>query len=217
MSFSIQLYTEAGLSENNTFNFNIAQYSTGIIGMVPMASTHAFVILLMPFLGSIGSWLLMNYVGRRTIYLYGFFVMFLVLLGVGSCGVAPRSSASAYGAGSLLLVYTFFYNLTIGSIGYTLVTEIPSQRLKNNTVALARCAYNVVRTRLRYHRLLGRHADLIDLVQYHRQRADASHAEPQGMELGRQDWLFLGWRLCPPLRLVVLPPPRTQGPHQLGA
>lgn len=171
----------------------------------------------MSFLGSVGSWLLMNYVGRRTIYLYGFFILFLILLGVGSCGLAPRSDASAYGAGSLLLVYTFFYNFTIGSVGYTLVTEIPSQRLKNNTVALARCAYNVVRTRLRYHPLLGRHADLIDAVQYHSQRPDAPHAEPQGVELGRQDRLLLGRRLRPPLRLVVLPPSRTQGPHQLGA
>jgi len=37
MSFSIQLYKEAGLSEHNTFNFNIAQYAIGIIGIAPIA------------------------------------------------------------------------------------------------------------------------------------------------------------------------------------
>jgi SP family general alpha glucoside:H+ symporter-like MFS transporter len=77
----------------------------------------------------------MAWVGHRTLYLYGFSIMF-ILLSVGGCGVAPRSDASAYSAGSLLLVYTFFYNFTIDSVGYSLVSEIPSTRLKNNTVAL---------------------------------------------------------------------------------
>jgi MFS transporter, SP family, general alpha glucoside:H+ symporter len=93
----------------------------------------------------------MKHVGRRKIYLYGFSIMFVLLLAVGICGVTPRSDASAYGAGSLLLVYTFFYNFTIGSVGYTLISEIPSTRLKNSTISLARCAYNVVRTHSRRH------------------------------------------------------------------
>jgi MFS transporter, SP family, general alpha glucoside:H+ symporter len=78
----------------------------------------------------------MDHVGRRTIYLYGFFIMFLILLCVGSRGIAPRSDASV--AGSLLLVYTFSYNFTVGSIGYTIVAEVSSQRLKTNIVTLAR-------------------------------------------------------------------------------
>ena len=40
MSFSIQLYREAGLPLKNTFNLNIAQYSIGIIGNDPEPSTQ---------------------------------------------------------------------------------------------------------------------------------------------------------------------------------
>jgi hypothetical protein len=40
MSFSIQLYKQAGLSEESTFNFNIAQYSIGIIGMMLIHFTY---------------------------------------------------------------------------------------------------------------------------------------------------------------------------------
>ena len=84
-------------------------------------------------------------VGRRTIYLYGLSAMFLILLAVGGCGLGPQSNSSAWGAGSLILVYTFFYNLTIGSVGFSIVAEIPSTRLKSKTVPLARSAFNVVR------------------------------------------------------------------------
>ena len=40
MSFSIQLYKEAGPPEESTFDLNIAQYSIGIIGTIPTASTR---------------------------------------------------------------------------------------------------------------------------------------------------------------------------------
>lgn len=58
------------------------------------------------------------------------------------CSVVPRSDAPAWDAGSLPFVSTF-YNLAIGSAGYPIVFEIPSTHLKDNTVALARRAYNI--------------------------------------------------------------------------
>lgn len=42
MSFSIQLYKQAGLSGESTFNFNLAQYSIGIVGMMFIHFTCIF-------------------------------------------------------------------------------------------------------------------------------------------------------------------------------
>lgn len=43
----------------------------------------------------------------------------------------------------MLLIMTFVYNSAVGPICYTLVTEIPSTRLKTKTVVLARSFYIV--------------------------------------------------------------------------
>lgn len=48
-----------------------------------------------------------------------------------------------WGVGAMLLVYTFIYDLTVGPVCYSLVTELSSTRLKNKTVVLARNLYNV--------------------------------------------------------------------------
>jgi hypothetical protein len=75
-----------------------------------------------------------------------------------------------------------------------------SKRLKSSTHSLARCAYNIVRAYLPMRSLA------IDTVQHHCQYPDASHAQPKGMELGRQDRILPGQGLRSPLYVVVLPP-----------
>lgn len=39
-----------------------------------------------------------------------------------------------YGVGALLLIYTAVYDATVGPVCYTLVSEIPSTRLRAKTV-----------------------------------------------------------------------------------
>ena len=45
--------------------------------------------------------------------------------------------------GSMLLVYTFVYDLTIGPMCYCIVGEMPSSKLRAKTVMLARNLYNI--------------------------------------------------------------------------
>jgi SP family general alpha glucoside:H+ symporter-like MFS transporter len=95
-------------------------------------------------IGTIGSWFLMSRAGRRTIYVWGLFVMFVILLIIGLTGIAPASNQGAsWAIGSMLLVYTFVYDLTIGPVCYSLVAEISSTRLKAKTIVLARNFYNI--------------------------------------------------------------------------
>lgn len=123
MGYSVQFYIRAGLSEENSFDFNLGQYAMGAVG-------------------TIGSWFLMPHVGRRTMYIWGLAIMFIILIVVGGLGVSS-SSGAGYGVGSLLLIYTFVYDITVGPVCYSLVAEIPSTRLKIKTVVLARNFYNI--------------------------------------------------------------------------
>lgn len=126
MGYSVQIYQEAGLSEENALNMNIGQYAMG-------------------FMGTVGSWFLMKHLGRRFLYFWGLVIMSGLLVIVGGLGVISNNNVGAqWGVGSLLLVYTFVYDITVGPVCYSLVSEIPSTRLKIKTVVLARNFYNMV-------------------------------------------------------------------------
>lgn len=63
---------------------------------------------------------------------------------IGFCGIAPDSNRAAQWAiGSMLLVFTFTYNCTVGPVCYSLVSEMPSTRLRQKTVVLARDTYHL--------------------------------------------------------------------------
>lgn len=93
--------------------------------------------------GTISSWWTMQYFGRRTLYLAGLFAMMIVLAGVGGSGFSNSTDAS-WAAGSLLVVYSFFYQFSVGPVCYCIVAEIPSTRMRAKTIVLARNAYNII-------------------------------------------------------------------------
>lgn len=123
MSYSAYFFDQAGLPTTIAFDFSMALYSIAIVGV--------FI-----------SWWVMTYLGRRTIYVCGLSMLFLVLMGVGFSSLAHNASAN-YATGSLLLVFTLFYDITIGTVCYSIVAEIPSSRLRTKTIVLARIAYNI--------------------------------------------------------------------------
>jgi MFS transporter, SP family, general alpha glucoside:H+ symporter len=124
MGYSVQFYQRVGLSEENSFNFNLGQYAMGVVGTV-------------------GSWFIMPHVGRRTRYIVGLAGIMTSLVIVGGLGTSSNRNVSGYGAGSLLLIYTFLYDITVGPVCYSLVAEIPSTRLKIKPVVLASNFYNI--------------------------------------------------------------------------
>lgn len=82
----------------------------------------------------------MSYMGRRTIYIYGLATLTLLLLLIGLVSFSS-SAATPWVIGSLLLAYTFVYDITVGPVCYSLVSELPSTRLKAKSIVLARSAY----------------------------------------------------------------------------
>jgi SP family general alpha glucoside:H+ symporter-like MFS transporter len=89
-----------------------------------------------------GSWFLMSRAGRRTLYVNGLALLTLLLLLIGLVSIS-NSKGVSWGIGSLLLVYTFTYDVTVGPVCYSLVAELPSTRLKTKSIVLARNVYNV--------------------------------------------------------------------------
>lgn len=122
--FSTYFYIQAGLSESHSFTMSIVQYVLGIIG-------------------TLSSWVATQKFGRRDLYLAGLFTQALLLIIVGGLGCATQSSGIGWAIGSMLLIFTFVYDASVGPICYCIVAEIPSARLRAKTVMLARNLYNI--------------------------------------------------------------------------
>ena len=95
------------------------------------------------FIGTLLSWFLMGHVGRRTLYVWGLAGQLIVLLAVGALGVPSERRALTWATGCLMYVFVFIFDITVGPVCYSLVSEIPSTRLRVKSVVLARSCYNV--------------------------------------------------------------------------
>jgi SP family general alpha glucoside:H+ symporter-like MFS transporter len=126
MGFSAYFFKQAGLSTDISFDFSMALYAVAIIGVVI-------------------AWFAMSRFGRRTLFLAGLSAMCLILLTIGFVSLAPsQDTGPNFAIGSLLLLWTLVYDITVGTITYSIVTEIPSGRLRTKTVVLGRSLYNVI-------------------------------------------------------------------------
>ncbi|KAK9455952.1 general substrate transporter [Dipodascopsis uninucleata] len=126
MNYSTYFFEQAGLNSDNSFSMTLGQYGLGAVG-------------------TLISWFLMIYWGRRTLHLIGMLSCFVALFAVGCISFAPAGSSSAsWATGAMILVFTFFYDCSIGPVTYSIVSEIPSGRLRSKSVVLARSAYNIV-------------------------------------------------------------------------
>ncbi|KIN00057.1 hypothetical protein OIDMADRAFT_125733 [Oidiodendron maius Zn] len=124
MGYSTYFYEQAGLATVNAFNMSMAQYALGVIG-------------------TLISWLLMSRIGRRALYVYGLTILTILLLLIGLISIS-HSKGTSWALGSLLLLFTFTYDITIGPVCYSLVAELPSTRLRTKSIVLARNAYNII-------------------------------------------------------------------------
>jgi SP family general alpha glucoside:H+ symporter-like MFS transporter len=97
-------------------------------------------------IGTIVSWVLMSYVGRRKLYLWGLGGLTATLSIVGFISVgADRSSAGNYAEAAMMIVWLCVYYMTVGPICYAIVGEISSTRLRGKSVCLARVVYYVAK------------------------------------------------------------------------
>ncbi|KFY85679.1 hypothetical protein V500_08208 [Pseudogymnoascus sp. VKM F-4518 (FW-2643)] len=127
VGYIIYFLEQAGLPSTTSFDFGCGEYALAIVGV--------FI-----------AWYLISRVGRRTLLLWGVSFMTITTFIIGFMGIKSTANHPniAYAIGSILLVQYFVYFMTIGSIIYTIVTEIPSGILRAKSVVVARAVYNLV-------------------------------------------------------------------------
>jgi SP family general alpha glucoside:H+ symporter-like MFS transporter len=123
MGYFAYFMQRAGLPTVQSFNMSMISLALGLVG-------------------TMGSWFLMQYLGRRTIHFSGSCALFIILIIVGSCSFAG-TQASNWAIGGVLILFVFVYDFTIGPVTYSIVSEMSSTRLKAKTIVLARALYNI--------------------------------------------------------------------------
>ncbi|KAI1404253.1 putative MFS alpha-glucoside transporter [Hypoxylon fuscum] len=125
-NYSTYFLQQAGLSDDKAYAFAMGQYAINCVGVF-------------------GAWTLITLgIGRRTLYLYGLAALFTMLMILGFLGLASDRNAASLATGSIMLVWALCYQLTVGTVCYSLVAEISTRRLQIKTVVLGRILYNIV-------------------------------------------------------------------------
>ncbi|KAK9457087.1 general substrate transporter [Dipodascopsis uninucleata] len=127
MAYITYFLEQAGLSTSYAFDLTIAQYCIAIVGVIL-------------------SWATVKYLRRRTMYLGGVGFVALTLLLIGFLGIPnPNTHPNiAWGIGSVLLVQNLVFYYSVGAMGYTIVSEMPSNHLRTKSLVLARGLYNAI-------------------------------------------------------------------------
>ncbi|KAI1398058.1 sugar transporter [Hypoxylon fuscum] len=123
---SSYFYQQAGISDADSFKLGWGQNGLN-------------------FVGTLASWFILNKIGRKTLVFGGMIVMFILLIITGFMGIHdPPSTTEAWTAGTMVLLLSATANFSIGPVVYTIVSEIPSTRLRAKSIILARNAYNAI-------------------------------------------------------------------------
>ncbi|KAG9242028.1 general substrate transporter [Calycina marina] len=124
--YSAYFLQRAGLDPSTSYDFALGQYGINMAGVF-------------------GAWWLMSLgIGRRSLYLYGLCGLCIMLFLLGFLGLVPNKTESSLATGSIMLCWAMVYQLSVGTVCYSLVAEMSTRRLQIKTVVLARNAYNIV-------------------------------------------------------------------------
>ncbi|KAL1969198.1 hypothetical protein VTN77DRAFT_452 [Rasamsonia byssochlamydoides] len=123
---SSYFYVRAGISTQDAYSLSWGQSAIGAAG-------------------TIGSWFILNKVGRKKLMCGGMVVMFILLLVAGGMGIPSQpSTATSWTAGTMVLLLSATADFSVAPVVYTIVSEIPSTRLRAKSIILARNAYNII-------------------------------------------------------------------------
>ncbi|KAK9779253.1 putative Maltose permease [Seiridium cardinale] len=127
----------------------LINYGTYFFQQAGLATDDAFYMsigfLAVGFVGTIGSWFLMLRFGRRPIYVQGLGVLIILQLIIGILDCVPgRPSGVAWAESTLMLIWNFAYDLSIGPVCFTLLGECSAARVRSKTIAVATAAQGVL-------------------------------------------------------------------------
>jgi MFS family permease len=117
----------------------IASYGTYYMQLAGYNTADSFKLQIaqhgLAMAGNICSWFLVDRVGRRPLTFWGHLSLTVILLLVGSLGTVGSPGAVKASVG-LIVMYNFFYNISIGATAYTLLCEVATSRLRVKTISI---------------------------------------------------------------------------------
>ncbi|KAK5127324.1 hypothetical protein LTR85_006663 [Meristemomyces frigidus] len=126
-------------------NFLVIGYAVYFFELAGIETSQAFDLgvglLGVGFVGTVLSWFLLDRFGRRTIYNYGCCILVVIVLLVGVLDVVPgygtTNTGVVWAQCSMMVIYNFFYDLTIGPLCFVFLAEVSSAKLRDKTIAIA--------------------------------------------------------------------------------
>ncbi|CAL5871725.1 uncharacterized protein PFLUO_LOCUS5978 [Penicillium psychrofluorescens] len=138
VAFVGQVTSGMGFAYNSTYFFQQVGLTTRQTYLLNTGCTA------MALTGTLVSWFaVLPYFGRRQIYLVGMSTLTIILFIIGILNVWTTKEHVAMAQAVLCLIWTFFFQMSIGQLGWALPAEVGSTRLRQKTVCLARNAYYV--------------------------------------------------------------------------
>ena len=91
------------------------------------------------------SWVLIVRIGRRTLYVWGLLVLVVLQLLIGILDCIPgRPKGAIWTESALMLVWNFFYDVSIGPVCFILLSECSATRVRSKTIAAATAAQGLL-------------------------------------------------------------------------
>lgn len=116
-------FTQAGLSASDAYKMNFGCYG-------------------LAFIATCISWVLMTYIGRRTLLCTGLSLLALDLLIIGCLSFADTAIAPWVQA-AFAMLWLGLYSGLLGPESFCVAAEISATRVRAQTISIARNAYNV--------------------------------------------------------------------------
>ncbi|KAH8891572.1 sugar porter family MFS transporter [Thozetella sp. PMI_491] len=126
INYGTYFFQQAGLADDDAFNMGIGFLAVG-------------------FLGTVLSWFLLVRYGRRTIYNTGLFglVVLQIIIGILDC-IPDRPNGVQWAESSLMLIWNFCYDLSIGPVCFVIISEASATRVRSKSIAVATAAQGIL-------------------------------------------------------------------------
>lgn len=127
MNYSTYFFEQAGLASSQAFKLSLGSTAIGF----------SFTCL---------SGVILNWVGRRTIFNSGLYIVTVLLLLIGFLDIIPSydsNSGIRWAQASLVLIWSAVWQASLGPIMYVFIGEVSSTKLRSRTIAFATAMQSV--------------------------------------------------------------------------
>ncbi|KAF7556152.1 hypothetical protein G7Z17_g1632 [Cylindrodendrum hubeiense] len=120
-----------------TYYLQLAGYSTTMSYRIQIAQPVLSIV------GNLMAATMVDRVGRRDLTFWGLVILTLFLLITGGLGTGTSKPAIT-GTVAFILIYSWWYNVSIGSTAFSLLCEVSTSRLRVKTIAIGYAVQNSI-------------------------------------------------------------------------